>query len=438
MDTNLKQVKGFVLIAGFMLGMLLLSGCIGQDEEVVGEHPLDGVTIEVGLIHASPSTTTQEYAATRIGFDEVEAYAATLGIDVKFDILAEAAEESATKAGEKFDVLVARGVKFVLGLRWSGHVKASLDKANAEQIIIISGASTAIALEIDDWAYRMPVADTAQGMAMAKMATSYGDGIKAVIGIYRGDTWGEGLYQSFATNFKAMGGTEIEAIRYDPEKTEFGAEADLLSGYVDDARDAGFTDDQIAIMYVGFQTEGSALLNTAENYDNLMNINWLGSDGTGYAEKIIAEAGENAVKVRVTSTLMHFTKTSTYFDFAEKFQAETAEMPDIYYANAYDSAWLLGKSILISSSVDPVIVRAALPTVAEQHMGASGWCKMNQYGDRSGADFNIWAVVTPEEATSPGSLHPVPNETGWELVGFYNTASELVTWYVETPMSVGG
>ena len=273
---------------------------------------------------------------------------------------------------------------------------------------------------------------------MARMAQSYGDGIEAVVGIYRGDTWGAGLYNSFVENFEEMGGTEIEAIQYDPEKTEFGAEADLLNGYVDDARDAGFTNEQIALMYVGFQTEGSALLNTIANYENLININWLGSDGTGFAQFIIEEAGENAVKVRVTSTLMHFTKTSTYFDFAEKFQAQTAEMPDIYYANAYDAAWLLGKSILISSSVDPVVVRAALPMVAEQHMGASGWCKMNEYGDRFGADFNIWAVVTPEEAINPGSLHPVPNETGWELVGFYNINLDAVTWYVETPMSVGG
>jgi branched-chain amino acid transport system substrate-binding protein len=329
MGTNLKQVKGFVLIAGFMLGMLLLSGCIGQDEEVVGDHPLDGLEIEVGLIHASQSTTSQEYIAVRIAFDEVEAYAATLGIDVKFDILAEAAEESATKAGEKFDVLVARGVKFVLGLRWSSHVKASLDKANAEQILIISGASTAIALEIDDWAYRMPVADTAQGKAMAEMAISYGDGIKAIIGAYRGDTWGEGLYQSFATNFKALGGTEIESIRYDGEVFQYAAEVNLLNGYVDDARAAGFKDDEIAIMLVGFQTDASALLNQAANYENLVNIHWMGSDGTGYAEKIISEAGDTAVKVRLTSTLMYFTKTSQFYDFAEKFKAQTAEDPDI-------------------------------------------------------------------------------------------------------------
>jgi branched-chain amino acid transport system substrate-binding protein len=284
----------------------------------------------------------------------------------------------------------------------------------------------------------MPVADTAQGKAMAEMAMAYGDGIKAFAGIYRGDTWGEGLYKSFEENFKEQGGTTVEAIRYDPEKTEFGAEADLLNGYVNDLKGQGFAEDEIGVMYVGFQTDGVALLTAASAYDDLMNIQWMGSDGTGYSEFIISEAGETAHKVRLTSTLMHFTKTDTYFKFAEKFQAETAEMPDIYYSNAYDAAWLLCKSILISGSDNPDTVRAALPLVAEQHMGASGWCKFNEFGDRFGADFNIWAVVSPMEASSPDTLHPVPNQTGWERVGFYNTASNTVTFYMETPLPVGG
>jgi branched-chain amino acid transport system substrate-binding protein len=249
-----KTIKGYLLAASFVLGILLLAGCVGQEEQqaitttVIQEmHPLDGKTIEIGIIHASPTTTDQEFAATEIALDEVHEYVQKLGVDVQFTLLAEAAEESATKASEKFDTLVARGVKFVLGLRWSGHVKACLDKANAEKVIIISGASTAIDLEIDDWAFRMPVADTAQGKAMAEMAMAYGDGIKAFAGIYRGDTWGEGLYKSFEENFKEQGGTTVEAIRYDPEKTEFGAEADLLNGYVNDLKGQGSRKTRLAL-----------------------------------------------------------------------------------------------------------------------------------------------------------------------------------------------
>jgi branched-chain amino acid transport system substrate-binding protein len=437
------KVKSSLLVAGFILGMLVLSGCVGQEEEVVGEHPLDGKTIEVGIIHADPATATQELAAAQIAIDEVHDYVEKLGIDVTFTLLPENAEKSATKAGEKFDTLVARGVKFVLGLRWSGHVKACLDKANAENVLIISGASTAVDLEIDDWAYRMPVADTAQGKAMAEMAMNYGDGIKAFAGIYRGDTWGEGLYKSFEGNFKAMGGTALEPIRYDPEKMEFAAEAELLDGYVDDLVDQGFAMDEIGIMYVGFQTEGVQLLTACEPYDNLMGVQWMGSDGTGFAELLGNEpenegAGHIAVRVRLTSTLMYFTKTETYFLFNEKFFAETGENADIYYSNAYDSAWLLSKAILMTASDDSVKVRAALPKIAEQHMGASGWCKMNEYGDRFGADFNIWAVVRTEEAINPDVLHPPEAlNQGWQLCGFYNVASNTVTWFVDTPMSVG-
>ncbi len=325
-------------------------------------------------------------------------------------------------------------MKFVLGLRWSGHCKAVLETANEQKILLLSSASIAQDLAIkNDWLFRMVPTDMFQGSIVAKMLWDYD--IRAIVLIYRGDTWGENLTEAISTSYMNIGSMIVQQIRYDPEKFEFGPDADLLNEYVENALKV-HGKREIAVVNIGFPLNGVRLINAATGYPTLMSIPWFGSDGIARSSYLINEQGENAMKVRHISTLLDVPDSDVFNMFAEKFQAETGELPDMYYSNAYDSVWLLAKSILESSSNDPEVVKAILPLVAEQYMGVTGWCKFNEYGDRATAKYAIWAIVRPEESADPANLYPNPNQIGWEIIGIYDPLTDRVIWYVEFPLSV--
>jgi len=424
-----------MLLSVFVIGIFVFSGCIGQEEEVEGVHPLDGVTVEMGALLANPLTQEQEQISFEIAEEEVNAYAQKIGIDFKMDILFEACEGSAVKAAEKFDTLVARGVKYVGGLRWSSHCKAILEKANEQKVLLFSDGSTTPLLEIeDDWLFRLPTTDVPQGRAIARIMTDYG--LEAIVGVLRKDTWGDGLWAPTEERFEELGGTITEKIEYDPEKVEFSAEADLLNGYVTNAL-AQYGQDKVGVLYIGFDSDGIALQTAVASYPTLMSVPWIGSDGHARTTSFIQEVADDAVKIRHISTYIGVDYSDNYWTFAEEYKARVGWTPQFYDCAAYDSVWILGKAMLEASSVDSEVVKSILPQVAGMHYGSTGWCKLNNFGDRASGKYDIWAVFRPEESLDPDALVPNANEIGWEYVGIYDPIADSVVWYHPIPMTIG-
>jgi ABC-type branched-subunit amino acid transport system substrate-binding protein len=287
----------------------------------------------------------------------------------------------------------------------------------------------------DDYLFRLPTTDIPQGPAIASVLTQYG-GYEAAVCIQRADTWADGLYETTEERYTALGGTITERIRYDPSKTEFAAEADLLNSAVEDAI-ADFGEDNVAVLYLGFESDGTGLLAAAQGYETLMTTTWVGSDGHVRSTRMQDELPEALAKTRHPSTYMGVVESEIYWSFAERYNAEMAWYPGTYDCLAYDSVWLLAKCFLETSSIDSEKCKAALPTVGLHHFGASGWCQFNDDGDRKAAVYNIWAVLRPEESEHPEALHPDANEIGWERIGQYDPVSDSVTWFVDVPLPLG-
>jgi len=415
------------LIAFLLIG-LVIGGGIGytlattvfKPPTVVG-HPLNGANILIGVIHADTGYVRGEGTAATIAKEEIEQYAKSLGINLKITLLFENAEGSATKAVEKFQSLVARGVKFVLGWRYSSHVKAALPYANQYKVLLISDASTSPALSIPDRGYlfRLPTDDNQQGKAIARMIIDYG--VYHVAVLQRADTWADGLFDVFEKRFKELGGEVFQRIRYDPEKTEFSAEAKLLDDAIKDAI-SKYGKDKVGFLILSFG-ECVAIQAAASTYGNLMSVPWFGSDGHVLSEELIREQGNNALKVKHICTYMGIAESEVYWKFAEKYKAQMGYYPETYDTLLYDSLWLLMKTIIDTASTDPTVIKEALPKVAEKYFGASGWCALNEFGDRRAAYYNIWAVV--ENGT-----YPTPGELGWARVGVYDPIADKVTWFI--------
>jgi len=383
--------------------------------------PLNGTVLLIGVIHSNPVYVNSEEAAAQIAKEEIEEWLRSLGINMSIQLLFENAEGSATKALEKLQSLAARGVHFVLGFRWSSHVKACLDFANKNKILIISDASTSPALSIPNRGYliRMPVDDTYQGKAIARMIIDYG--VKYVAVLQRADAWGDGLYESFAKRFSELGGNIIARVRYDPEKTDFTPEIKLLDDTFRDAINK-YGKDKVGLLLLAFEDDSVAIQATAASYPNIMSVVWFGSDGHVRAERLVTEQGSNALKVKHISTYMGVSESELWRNFAEKYKKIVGTYPGTYDTLLYDSMWLLVKTIVEVQSTDVDKVYKAIFSVAERSFGASGWLALNEYGDRKEAYYDIWAVVEKGEVPRPG-------EIGWKKVGIYDPISDKITWF---------
>ena len=377
-------------------------------------YPLEG---EIFIGHIMSELPENRIPATEIAEADVNEYVKKLGLPITFRVLIEDTEESAVKALEKLESLAARGVKVVTGLTWSSHVKACKDYADTNHIVLLSDGSTAPALAIaDDWVFRIVCDDTVQGKAIARMLIDYG--IKAIAVMQRADAWGDGLYGELEKWFKEWGGEIIEYIRYDPEKTEFSAEIYTVDGKIREAIEK-YGEGKVALEVLSFTADVVPIQVAAGDYPELLKVPWFGSDGHALSSRLVEEAGDLAAQTKHLCTFMAPTESSRHKAFIDKFMARTGLYPDIYTILLYDCIWILAKSILEAGTYDAEVIREVLPDVAEAYFGATGWCKLNEAGDRAATNYDIWAVV--EEA----------GKIDWKKVGVYDLLTEKITWLVQ-------
>ena len=142
-------------------------------------------------------------------------------------------------------LVTADKVNGIVGGMCSGETIASLEKvAVPNGMVMISPSATSPALStIDDkgFFFRTAPSDARQGEVMADIITERG--IKNVAVTYTNNDYGKGLADSFATAFKAKGGTITVSSPHDDGKADYaaevgalasaGGEALVVAGYVD-------------------------------------------------------------------------------------------------------------------------------------------------------------------------------------------------------------
>jgi len=403
---------------GYPIGMAATPPKVVEKVVEKPVHPLKG-DILIGAICASTAGLEWNKPTIEIALEEINAYVSALGIPVTFKVLIEDAEGSAVRALEKFQSLHAKGVKFFVEFRWSSHVKAVKEYADANKLLIVSDGSTSPLLAIpDDYVFRLVCDDTVQGVAIARMLIDYG--IRATVVMQRADAWGDGLYAEFKRWFTEWGGTIVDHIRYDPDKTEFSAELRTVAARIKEAI-AKYGEGKVAFEILSFE-EAVVMQAQAKDYPELMTVPWFGSDGHVVSTRLIDEAGALALKTKHISTYMGVTESAKYKAFVDKFTPKVGYTPGTYAVLLYDSLWVLAKAILEAGAYNPEIVKKVLPTAAGAYFGASGWTVLNKAGDRAGGNYDIWAVVEKGEVPRKGEL-------GWKRIGFYDYLSGKVVWF---------
>jgi branched-chain amino acid transport system substrate-binding protein len=376
-----------------------------------------GKTVKIGYI--APESTT--YTVTKAFIEKVvqpdlNSYASSLGSGVSFEFVIMDAMGQANTHLELAQRLHNDGVDIFIGAGWSSQGCATMSYVNANKMLMLSPSSTSPTSAIaNDRFYRMCPADSALAPALADIIWSYG--IKELVIIQRGDSWADGIVYMLTPLFTEKGGSVSQVVRYPAEATEF---CDYLleartRGEEAIARMGGDTS-KVGVLLLAFD-EAHQILKQVSQCEILYNLVWFGGDSTAKSELILSNSPLEANHLKLFSLLARKPDTTKYTDLEARYVAATGEDFSIYWAYLNDAAWVLAKSILETGSDNATMVASVFPSVCENFYGASGWCRLNEFGDRAPPPFDIWfyapGTTAASESRLAGTYYPDTRVANW-------------------------
>lgn len=338
-------------------------------------------------------------ASSQLGVDDFNTLLESLSLDWKLQLLSEDSETKATVAFDKTQVLNAKGVNFIIGIPASANVKNIKSYVDTSNMLVLSCCSTAPSLAIaGDNIFRVAPDDATQARVLAKLMEI--SGIEGLVIIYRGDDYGDGLADHTEESF-AQFGTVGGKLRYNPETADYSGEVSLLAEHVQKLVDT-YGADKVAVLMIAYD-ESVNIVQGASSYDILDDVRWFGSEtfvGVSYfAEDRIADEFINSVDFTALFVSDEGNEGDAHQRVVKNIQDKFGTDPASYVDQAYDAAWLIGLSILVSGNDDTLAVKAALPSVASTYTGALASTEMNENGDLVPLDLQVWQVIDSEWAS---------------------------------------
>jgi len=342
---------------------------------------------------------------------------------VKFNVVVEDYALDNTKAQSDLSTFQSDGIVVTVGPLNSGTAQAILNQADSDQIVMISPSSTSAALAIPTccpakYLFRTAPTDVVQGKADAAMM--FGNGVKYLIQVYRQDTYGSGLANYTAADFKALGGTIVDSIPYDTSTTNFAPTlATLASDWTKGVSMAGGNNNSVAIQLIAFDEGATLLQQAAQSYPNLIKTPqpWYGTDGVqGEAAFTNSTIASTMLAVRLPSTVFGFTNSSKTQTLCAEMFAAIHQTCEPYSIGSYDDVWLAALSLMACNANSGACVQKVMTSVADSYYGVSGWTLLNGNGDRAASDYLIYCIEGP------------PNNLAWDVCGSWSFSSDQVTW----------
>lgn len=433
MDGGRKKVIGAAaaaVVAAAVIGVVAVSYMPMQ-----GGTPIDGSTVTTSTSPGGTATMGKEVVtvgvmlpatgdlashgqdnriATELALVDFNAYLDEKGADWEMDLVVEDTQTDPVVALEKIQSLNSKGVSLILGTETSAELRNIKSYADTNNMMLISPSSTSPKLAMADNIFRLVPDDTKQSRALAALMSDMG--IRVAVPVYRADVWGDGLFEATKASFEEAGGVVDDGIRYSPEITVFSTEADLLDNAVRGYTEGGeYSVEEVAVLMIGF-SEVVHFMNSASSYDSLKGVRWLGSDASANDDAITDDpiSSQFARETGFLTTQFSASDNPTYDRVADHLVETIGSLPSNYAYSSYDSLWVLGLTIEEVGSADVDSVKGMLAEVASGYEGAIGRVVLNEAGDLSISDYELWHV----------------DDTGtWEQYGRYlSSTGEIIAY----------
>ena len=365
-----------------------------------------------------------------IAVEDINHYFEEKGLPYRVRIFVEDTRADPTIALEKVMALHARGIVLIVGPMGSGEVAKILPYTRENKIIVISPSSTAIPKligvttpEEKKYLFRFVATDEYQTKAIAREVKELG--IRAVCITNIGNAWGRGLVEIGKPKLETLGIKVRDIVEYpDPPPADFSPYIAKLETCVKSLVKEGYNLNEVAIITFSYE-EVATMLSQIPPGSVLLNITWIGCDGTALSGKVVevCRARPEVAKVRLYSTLFIALGGKTLQKLNKTYYERYGKTPYQYGLNAYDALWVLALAYVNVTErlgkYDPDEMARIIPKIAEEYSkerGVTGLIILDEWNDRASGDYNIWYITS---------------ECRWTRAGIWHWENNTITWYVK-------
>ena len=333
-------------------------------------------------------------SAAELAVDDFNEYLAAIGADWTLEMRVEDAQANASVAQDKISSFKGSAIDLLVGVGYSSHIQLAKSYIDRSNILVISHASQAANLAVDDTIFRLVPNDSNQSPAVNAMLEDAG--IEVLATVIRNDPWGNGLKLGIAEIFE---GEIVELSNYDPQGFDFSVTASYINDEIPKLVEEHGAD-KVGILYVG-SGEFEILVQQMDPHDNVDKVRWFSTNTQ--AQRVtdlidddqFREFYEATNFTAVRTTLGGGNHLAEYVDnFVYEKYNRTAAFGYTY--PSYDSVWLLGTSILQAQTTDVNVLTEVVPLVASRSLGSAGPLELSEVGDLVQSTYEVWRVVDGE------------------------------------------
>lgn len=279
-----------------------------------------------------------------LAIEEINAAGGINGQQVEF--VCEDDEGDPAKSVSAYKKLVTKDrTKLIIGSLTSGCTIAITSQAQANKVVQIAPAATAVAVtDAGNYIFRACFTDPFQGRVGGKFAADNLGAKKAAILYDIGNDYSVGLTENFEAEFKKQGGTIVAKESYATGEKDFNAIITKVKAANPD------------VVYLPDYYSTVALISKQLRAQGV-DVPFVGPDGWDGLTEV---AGDEVLNGYYSNHYAADSDSPVVQKFVNAFQAKYNEKPNSFATLGYDSMYMLKDAIVKAGSTDAAKVRDAL------------------------------------------------------------------------------
>lgn len=402
-----------IILSTLLLTILALAVFSYQPEN---EEPVEefNYNVTLGYIATTESMLLFETSLVNQAEKDINNHCVEEGILWRFHFQIECAEGEAQKAFDITQQFADNDTQLVGGYGWSSFLCSGARKiAKDNNMTLVSKGSTSPLMAIPDNAFRLCVHDFRQVDPILAMFEDLG--YESVLIIYRGDSWADGIVNDFINRYQ---GDVIETARYRGEtRNDFTKYLDKIQEAYNNC--SGESDP--CVFLAGFAECADLMNQVATEYPELLNLTWIGTDGTADIDMLVNEAGYPCSRVKLYSPIQSPEKTDEWYqEINTLFREEHNRDMTYSEANTYDCCWLMAYCIIDTNTTDGGTILESIIKVSLSHRGITGDLTLDENGDRANYGYDFYRYSEKDGFFVS------------ELCGKYVPETNKIEWIIDT------
>lgn len=325
-----KGIKNVLLGTAVVSAMMMAASCSGKKNDTIkigGIAPLSGGVAVYG---------TECKNGVDLAVEEINAAGGINGQKIEF--ICEDDEGDSAKSVNAYKKLVTKDrVKVIIGSLPSGCTMAITNLAQAQKVVQIAPAATAVAItDAGNYVFRACYTDPFQGKIGGKFAYENLDTKKAAILYDIGNDYSVGLTDNFTAEYTSMGGSIVSKESYSTGDKDFNAQLTKIKAANPEVIYLPDYYGTVALIAKQLRAQG-------------INVPIVGADGW---DGLTDNAGDEVLNGYYSNHYSEDSSSAAVQTFVKSFKAKYNKAPNSFAALGYDCVYMLRDAMKASGSTD--------------------------------------------------------------------------------------